>query len=200
LLRTFLLLLHLNLERIELLAPALPAQGVLSGTLYDAAGGDQYLDQPAQLGVVALPAQAPPFNEITAAQWQAAFTALADPTQPAATLGGALAEVVPQASWFAEVQGDGTFRLAELPLETRLGVAAKIGELWWPLREEVWFTLTQSEQSVRIPYFRLGADPASIRIERYTLDAVGSVREDLKYSLPTPTPRSAPWRASSWTC
>ncbi|MCB9932208.1 MAG: hypothetical protein H6841_02170 [Planctomycetes bacterium] len=165
-----------------LLAPALGAQGVLTGKLFDAAGGDEYLDDAALVGAVALPADSPPFNELTATQWQAAFNALAEKTEPAAPLGGMITPITPTGSWFVPAEGDGSFRLEGLPLDTRLAVAAKIGELWWPLVNEAWLTADAPTQDVRIPYFRLGADRAGVRIEKYTLSAGTNLRPDLRYA------------------
>jgi hypothetical protein len=173
---------HLLALLVILLAPGLAAQGILTGTVFDAAGGEVYLDEPAMFGAVGLPATSPPFNEITAAQWQGAFTAIFDPAAESAPLGGLLVNVAPIGSFAGEVSGDGTFHVEGLPLETRLGVAVRVGEMWWPLREEVWLTASSSEQAVRIPYYRLGADPAGVKIERYQLNAGGSMREDLKYA------------------
>jgi hypothetical protein len=167
---------------VIVLAPALAAQGILTGTLYDAAGGEEYLDEPAMLGAIGLPKSSPPFNEITATHWQAAFSAIFDPSQPSSPLGGALVDVQPTGSFAGEVNGDGTFRLEGLPLETRIGVAVLVGKVWWPLREEVWVTANAPEQAVRIPYYRLGADPGAVKIERYQLDAGGALREDLQYA------------------
>ena len=164
-----------------MLPTGLAAQGVLSGRVVDAAGGSEYLDDAALIGAVALPANAPPFNEITAAQWQDAFTALSAGSEQPPQLGGELAPVTPTATFFGEVQGDGSYRLEGLPLETRLGVAAKVGEIWWPLREEIWLTQASSELTKQIDYFRLGADPGGVRIESYRLDAFNSLRPDLRY-------------------
>lgn len=164
-----------------LLAPALAAQGVLTGRLHDAAGGEPYLDEPAMIGAVALPADAPPFNELTAAQWQAALSALAAGQQPETPLGGTIAPVTPTGSWFAPVEGDGAFRLEGLPLNARLGIAARVGELWWPLANEAWLTAESPALEVRIPYFRLGADRADVRIEKYQLNALTRLRPDLRY-------------------
>ncbi|MCA8913659.1 MAG: hypothetical protein KDB82_18390 [Planctomycetes bacterium] len=157
------------------------AQGALSGRVVDAAGGSEYLDDAALIGAVALPEDAPPFNEITSAHWQEAFNALAT-GEADVTLGGLLAEVTPIASYFGEVQGDGTYRLEGLPLKTRLGVAAKIGDLWWPLREEVWLTEESPELEKQIDYFRLGADPAGVRIETYRLNVKGGIGGKLRFA------------------
>ncbi|MCA8915595.1 MAG: hypothetical protein KDB90_09295 [Planctomycetes bacterium] len=174
-------MIRLLLTILLLSQTALAAQGVLSGKLYDAAGGDDYLDDAAMIGAVALPADSPPFNELTATQWQEAFDALSRGEKVAVPLGGEIAPVTPTGNFFHEIEGDGTFRLVGLPLDTRLGIAAKIGELWWPLRNEVRFTADQPEQEVRIPYFRLGADTAGVKIEKYQLEAGASLRADLRF-------------------
>ncbi|MCB9894928.1 MAG: hypothetical protein H6839_10805 [Planctomycetes bacterium] len=166
---------------ILLLAQSLAAQGVLTGKLYDAAGGDDYLDDAAMIGAVALPETSPPFNELTATQWQEAFTALSTGEELTVPLGGEIAPVTPTGSYFHEIEGDGTFRLEGLPLNQRLGVAAKVGDVWWPLRSEVRLAGAGVEQEVRIPYFRLGADPASVKIEKYHLEAGASLRADLRF-------------------
>lgn len=164
-------------------AQALAAQGVLTGHVFDAAGGDQYLDEAALIMAVALPREAPPFNEITAAQWQAAFSALAEGREPESPLGGILAPVQLTATPISsELQGDGTFRLEAIPFEQRMAVAVKVGDWWWPLREELWFTEQAAAMDVQIPYYRLGADRSAVRIERWRLDALGSVRQDLKFA------------------
>lgn len=175
------LYIHTLLLLACLLAHTLTAQGSLTGRLYDAAGGEPYLDDPAMIGAVALPADAPAFNELTATQWQDAFNALADGQQPETPLGGLIAPVIATGSWFAPVEGDGAFRLEGLPLNTRLGVAAKVGELWWPLTNEAWLTPEVTTLDVRLPYFRLGADRADVRIEKYRLQTRTLLRPDLRY-------------------
>ena len=172
---------RLILTILFLAQTSLAAQGVLSGKLYDAAGGDDYLDDAAMIGVVALPTTSPPFNELTATQWQEAFNALAVGEAPLIPIGGAIVPIEPTASFFGEVQGDGTFRLEGLPLDARLGVAAKVGDLWWPLRSELRFSADAPAQDVRIPYYRLGADPAGIKIESYKLETGASLRADLRF-------------------
>ena len=175
------LYIHTLLLLVCLLAPTLAAQGVLTGRLYDGAGGEPYLDEPAMIGAVALPADAPAFNELTATQWQGAFNALATGQQPDTPLGGVIAPVIPTGSWFSPVEGDGAFRLEGLPLDTRLGFAAKVGELWWPLVNEGWLTADAPELDVRVPYFRLGADRSNVRIEKWRLEARTRLRPDLRY-------------------
>jgi hypothetical protein len=168
---------------ILIAAQAAAAQGVLTGRVFDAAGGEAWLDEPALVAALELPAQAPPFNEITAAQWQHAFTALSDGEEPDEPLGGALAPVIELGKFHSDaVQGDGAFRLDDLPHATRLAVAVKIGDWWWPLREELWFDEQAPAMDVQIPYYRLGADPAGVRIDRWEIGAAGSVREDLRFA------------------
>ncbi|MBZ0135152.1 MAG: hypothetical protein K8I27_02120 [Planctomycetes bacterium] len=163
-------------------AQALAAQGVLTGHVFDAAGGDQYLDDAGMILAVPLPGDASPFNEITGAEWQTAFTALSENRKPENPLGGALAPVTDVGDCFsAELQGDGTFRLEGIPFAQRIAVAVKIGDWWWPLREELWFTQAGAAIDVQIPYYRLGADPGAVRIESWQLEALGNMREDLKF-------------------
>lgn len=168
---------------LVLAAQAAAAQGVLTGHAFDAAGGEQYLDEAGMIAAVPLPKDAPPFNEITGAEWQAAFSALAEGRAPETPLGGALAQVeITDEVFSVELQGDGTFRLEGIPFERRIAVAVKIGEWWWPLREELWFDTQAAAVEVQIPYYRLGADRSAVRIERWRADASGTVRQDLKYA------------------
>lgn len=175
-------MIRLLLLALLMLPPVVAAQGVVGGRVVDAAGGSEYLDDTAIIGAVALPENAPPFNEITAAQWQGAFTALSQGSEADVQLGGELTAVTPTASFFDEVLSDGSFRLEDLPLQTRLGLAAKVGEVWWPLREEIWLTEASPELTKQIDYFRLGADPAGLRIESYRLDATANLLPDLRYA------------------
>lgn len=164
-------------------AQALAAQGVLTGHVFDAAGGEQYLDEAALIAAVPLPKDAPPFNEITAAEWQGAFSAFAENREPEIPLGGALAPVeITGQALTSELQGDGTFRLEGIPFEQRIAIAVKVGDWWWPLREELWFDASAAAMDVQIPYYRLGADRSAVRIQRWRLDAAGGIREDLKYA------------------
>lgn len=167
---------------ILLFPAALCAQGVVSGRVVDAAGGDEYLDEPALAGVVALPPSAPPFNEITAMQWQDAFTALSNGEEPLVPLGGVINPVDVTVSRFVAVEGNGAFRIDDVPLGTRLGLAVKVGEMWWPYGRELKLTDDVNEREAEVAYFRLGADAESVAIETHRFEAQGDVREDLRYS------------------
>ena len=173
-----------RLAIIALLATqALAAQGVLTGHVFDAAGGEQWLDEAGMILAVPLPKDAPAFNEITSAQWQDAFTAFSENRTPDEPLGGALAPVEISGTPIAgELQGDGTFNLEGIPFEQRIAVAVKIGEWWWPLREELWFNAQAAAMEVQIPYYRLGADRSAVRITEWKLGAFGNVRNDLKFA------------------
>jgi hypothetical protein len=159
-----------------LVLPALAAQGTVSGTVTA-----QGVAVAARVGVVALPEQAHPFNEITAGTWQQAFTAFSEGRQADTPFGSLDESIAPLGTWFADADADGRFRISGLPLEARLGLAARVDGLWWPLRRELWLTPEAPSVEVGPAAYRLGDEPQSLVIAEHHLEAAAQLRPDLKY-------------------
>lgn len=167
------------------LPAALAAQGSITGKLKDRTGQNEFLADAAMVGVVALPQGSAPFNELAAGTWQDAMTALSrheTPTTPFGGLGGA---PIPEQSWFVPAEGDGGFALADLPLDTRLAIAAQLDGVWWPLAREVFLTAAAPTATIELEYFPLGGDATKLVIAEHDLEVVPAVRADLKYGVLT---------------
>jgi hypothetical protein len=165
---------------LVLLLPACAAaQGVVQGRAVDAANDGALLAEPATVCAVHLPQTSHPFNEITAATWQQAMTALAEGREFTTPLGKLEGGIKPLGAGTTTADGSGAFRLENLPLDTRLGLAVRVDGLWWPLREEVFLTAQNPQAEVTIPYCRLGAENPQLELHSLRLEPL--VRQNLKY-------------------
>lgn len=159
-------------------APAF-AQGSVQGRAINAADPGTLLSDPAQACVVVLSDDSIPFGEIVTATWQQAMSDLADKRAVTTPFGKLEGGMPPTAAFTAPVDGNGDFRVDNLPLEARLGLAVKVDGIWWPLAEELWLTTAQPAARPTVSYCRLGADPPVL--ELLHLQAGPVVRQDLKY-------------------
>jgi hypothetical protein len=157
------------------------AQGTVQGRVADVVSGNAP-DGPVKVGVIALPQDSHPFNEITAATWQEAMDALADGQTPQTPFGSLAGNVPPVSTHFADAESDGTFTVTELPFETRLAVAARVGGLWWPLPDEFWLTEAEPATEVEIPVYALTDEQETVRIREWQLEAEVQMREDLHFA------------------
>jgi hypothetical protein len=159
----------------------LSAQGSISGTLKDPAGTTTWFETLATVGAIVLPDESHPFNEITAATWQEAMTALSEGRAPETPFGRLTGGITPLATHFVQADADGSFRLDDLPLEQRIGIAARVGDVWWPVAREFWLTESQPQARAEIPFFTLDAGippPATL----HELDVALMKRPDLRYA------------------
>lgn len=163
------------------LSASLAAQGTIAGALKDQAGTTTWFDDPPTVGAIVLPDESHPFNEITAATWQQAMTALAEGREVETPFGSLDRRVAPESTVLVVADADGSFLLNDLPLERRIGVAARVGDTWWPVAREFWLTENQPSAQTEVPFFTMDADlqPAATRHE---LSARLMLRPDLKYA------------------
>lgn len=166
---------------ILLFPAAVLAQGAASGSVVNIASAADRI-QYAPVCAIFLPKGAHPFNEITSATWQEAFTAIAEGRSPETPLGGLDHSVTPTGFKTVSTDEQGAFKLDGLPLNTRIGLAARVDDLWWPLRQELWLTDSTPVTEVSIAVCRLGAPIAEIA--RYQLEArMMPLRNDLRFGM-----------------
>jgi len=162
-----------------LIPSAALAQGVVQGRAVNAANANALLSEPATVCAVHLPATSHPFNEITSATWQEAMTALAEKREFTTPFGKLEGGVKPLGASTATVDGSGNFRLENLPLETRLGLAVRVDNLWWPLRHELFLTADKPQAEAELVYCRLGAQDPQLELHKLRLEPL--IRQSLKY-------------------
>lgn len=166
---------------VAVCAASLSAQGAITGTLKDQAGTTNWFDDSPTVGAVVLPDDSHPFNEITAATWQEAMTALAESRDLETPFGGLAGGITPVSTHVANADADGTFRIDGLPFEKRIGIAARVGETWWPVAREFWLTADQPEAQTEIPFFTID-EALQPRATLHELSAALALRPDLKYA------------------
>jgi hypothetical protein len=164
-----------------IVAAPMCAQGTITGKLKDAAGTTTWFAEPVAVGALVLPDDSHPFNEMCAGAWQDAMTALQEGRTPETPLGGLLEGVTPESSQFVNADADGGFRINDLPLQRRIALAARIGELWWPLDRECWVTESAPSVEVEIPFFTMNS-AAAPKLLTHSFETDTAFSGDLKYA------------------
>lgn len=163
-------------------AQADPGDGRITGYVKDRVGTTASFDSTTVVCAVILPPQAPPFNEIVSAGWQEALDALVKQSESPAPFGALLASLKGVTAIHTIVAGDGFFRLEGLPLNRRIGVAARVAGVWRPLQREIRLTEDQPAAECEVPFWTLARDLSGLRISRHSLEISATINRNLRYA------------------